>query len=129
MGQSMQKTQVSISEFEQYVLLPENVDRRFELIDGEIIEMAPSRTRNSERGDILVFAVRLFCRDHNLPCHTTSGDGDYDVEGHIVAPDFAYKPTSMSDEYPDPEPPLWAVEVISPTDKAADIRRKRQIYL
>ncbi len=34
----------------------------------------------------------------------------------------------MSMEFADPEPPLWAVEVISPTDKATDIRKKRQIY-
>jgi Uma2 family endonuclease len=34
----------------------------------------------------------------------------------------------LSDDYPDPEPPLWVVEVVSPTDKAPDIRAKRQIY-
>ncbi len=35
----------------------------------------------------------------------------------------------MSDEYPDPEPPLWAVKIISPTDKAVNIRTKREIYI
>ncbi len=123
-----QKLKMTLDEFVQYALLPENANRRLEFIDGEIVEMAPSRTRNSEIGDILVFEVRLFCREHPLPCHTTSGDGAYDVQGSTVAPDFAYKPTSMSDEYPDPDPPLWAVEVISPNDEAADIRAKRQIY-
>ena len=34
----------------------------------------------------------------------------------------------MSEEYPDPEPPVWVVEIISSTDKAADIRDKREIY-
>jgi Uma2 family endonuclease len=124
----MQKTGMTIQEFEQFALLPENTERRLELIDGEIVEMAPSRTRNSEYGDILVFTVRLFCHERDLPCHTTSGDGDYDILGHIICLDFAYKPTPMSDEYPDPEPPLWAVEIISPNDKANDIRRKREIY-
>ena len=33
----------------------------------------------------------------------------------------------MTAEYPDPEPPLWAVEIISPTDKAVNIRTKREI--
>ena len=125
---AMQKTSVSIKEFEHFVNLPENAERRFELINGEIVEMAASRIRNSELGDILVFAVRLFCRDHSLPCHTTSGDGDYNILGHVICPDFAYKPTPMSDDYPDQEPPLWAVEIISPTDKATEIRKKRQIY-
>jgi Uma2 family endonuclease len=35
----------------------------------------------------------------------------------------------MSSEYPDPVAPEWVVEVISPTDKVGDIRRKRAIYL
>ncbi|MFO7321548.1 MAG: Uma2 family endonuclease [Chloroflexota bacterium] len=43
-------------------------------------------------------------------------------------PDFAYKPTPMSDEYPDPDPPLLAVEIVSPTDTANVIRAKREIY-
>ncbi|MEO8398025.1 MAG: Uma2 family endonuclease, partial [Chloroflexota bacterium] len=103
--------------------------RRFELIDGEIIEMAPGRTINSAYGDILVFRVHLFCYERSIPCYTTSGDGDYDIQGHIVAPDFSFKPTPMSDIYPDPEPPLWAVEIISPTDKGTNIRNKRKIYL
>jgi Uma2 family endonuclease len=123
-----QKLKMTLDEFVKYALLPENANRRLEFIDGEIVDMAPSRTRNSEIGDILVFEVRLFCREHSIPCHTTSGDGAYDVQGNTVAPDFAYKPTPMSDDYPDPDPPLWAVEVISPNDEAADIRAKRQIY-
>ena len=34
----------------------------------------------------------------------------------------------MSDDYPDPVPPEWAVEIVSPTDKVVDIRKKRTIY-
>ena len=33
----------------------------------------------------------------------------------------------MSDEYPDPVAPQWVVEIISATDKAEDIRNKREI--
>ncbi len=123
-----QKTAMTIGEFEQYTLLPENVDRRFELIDGEIVEMAPGRTWNSGVGHILTHKVFSFCEAHDLPCYISGGDGDYDVQGNIICPDFAYKPTPLSKDYPDPDPPLWAVEVISPTDKAADIRKKREIY-
>ena len=125
----MQKTGVTLEEFVEYVSLPENEERRFELIDGEIVEMAPGRTKNSSYGDILVFRVHLFCYERSMPCYTTSGDGDYEIQGHIVAPDFSFKPTPMSDVYPDPEPPLWAVEIISPTEKGINIRNKRKIYL
>jgi Uma2 family endonuclease len=35
----------------------------------------------------------------------------------------------MSDEYPDPVAPSWAVEIVSPTDKAINVRNKRSIYI
>jgi Uma2 family endonuclease len=122
--------EMTLEEFIVFANLPENENRNLEFINGKVVEMSPSRSRNSELGDVLVFEVRLFCRDHNLPCHTTSGDGAYNIEGNTIAPDFAYKLTDMSyDEYPDPVAPLWAVEIISPTDLAIDIRNKREIYL
>jgi len=123
-----QKIGMTLDEFVQYVLSLESVDRHYELIDGEIVEIAPGRTWNSGVAHILTHKVFGFCEQHDLPCYISGGDGDYDIQGHVIAPDFAYKRTPLSKDYPDPEPPLWAVEVISPTDKAADIRRKRQIY-
>jgi Uma2 family endonuclease len=118
----------TFEEFEQFIALPENEDQLFELIDGEIVEVSPGRTKNSEYEHLIAVAVHIFCRAHNLPCHTSGGDGAYNIQGHVLAPDFAYKPTAMSNEYPDPDPPLWVVEVISPTDKITDIRKKRRIY-
>lgn len=126
---AMQKTAMSVSEFAQYVQLPENAERRLELIDGEIVEMAPGRTKNSGLGHLLTHKVFMFCEDNDLPCYVSGGDGDYDIQGHVICPDFAYKRMPFSNDYPDTEPPLWAVEIISPTDKGIDIRNKRQIYL
>ncbi|MBL8166311.1 MAG: Uma2 family endonuclease, partial [Anaerolineae bacterium] len=108
--------------------LPENAERTFELLNGEIIEKMPGTTRNSAIAVNIAFEVRLFCREKSLPCYLSTGDGAYQIAANVIAPDLAYKSTPMSDEYPDPTPPLWVVEVISPTDKAAEIRRKRQIY-
>ncbi len=125
----LQTKPMTIDEFSAFVHLPEHSEQTFELINGEIIEVSPGRTSNSELRDILAFEVRLFCREHDLPCHTSGGDGAFDIQGHVVAPDFAYKHTPMSDEYPDPIAPEWAIEVISPTDKAPEIRAKRQIYI
>jgi Uma2 family endonuclease len=125
---AMQKTAMSISEFAQYSNLPENADRRLELIDGEVVEMAPARARYSKIGLVIASSVYIYCQNHNLPSPISGADGAYEVNGHVIAPDFAYKDTPLSEEYPDPVAPLWAVEVISPTDKATDIRKKRQIY-
>lgn len=124
----MQITGMTIHEFEQFALLPENAGRRFELIDGEIVEMAPGRTSNSGFGHFLTHKVYSFCEAHSLPCYVSGGDGDYDIQGHIICPDFAYKRVPFGDDYPDPVPPLWAVEIVSPNDKANEIRRKREIY-
>src|SRR5689334_13283845 len=110
---AIQQKTWTVEEFDRYIALPENADRLFEFINGEIIPVSPGRTLYSEIGHILAVAVRLFCRERNIPCHTSGGDGAYRVGENTVAPDFAYKPTPMSDEYPDPVPPLWAVEVIS----------------
>ncbi|MEZ4669098.1 MAG: Uma2 family endonuclease [Anaerolineae bacterium] len=120
---------VTIEQFREIVMLPENAERLFELINGEMIEKMPGRTSTSQFPLKLASSVIVHCKTQTLPCYVSGADGAYQVGGDVVAPDFAYKPTPMSEEYPDPVAPLWAVEVISPTDKAANIRSKRQIDL
>ena len=125
----MLKTQpMTVEEFVTLALSDESADRTLEFINGEIVGVSPGRTRYSEVGQLLTAEVYIFCRKHNIICHTSGSEGTYNINGNVVAPDFAYKQTPMSEEYPDPEPPLWVVEIISPTDKAADIREKREIY-
>ncbi len=126
---AIEKQLYTIEEFERFVAQPENSDRLFELINGEIIEKMPGRTSNSQIHDVIVAEVRPYCKANGIVCYTSSADGAYAVQGSVVAPDFAYKRTPMSDEYPDPVAPLWAVEVISPTDEVGKIRRKRAIYV
>jgi Uma2 family endonuclease len=111
----------------EFIAVSEGSDLEF--IDGEIVEMLPARTSNSEIHDRLVFLVRLHYRDHKIPCHTASADGTFKIMGDVVVPDFAYKPTPMSNDYPDATPPTWVAEIISPTDKKVDIERKRAVYL
>ncbi len=124
----MQKTAMSISEFEGFVDQVGNEDRLLELIAGEVIESFHVPTAYSQTAHLLSFAVHEFCQLQDTPCHISGVLGAYNILGHVITPNFAYKPTSMSMEFADPEPPLWAVEVIAPTDKAVVIRHKRQIY-
>jgi len=124
----VEKTSVSLEEFARWAELPENADRAYELIHGEVIEVTPARTSHSLLEHLLAVAVHVYCRQHDLPCYTSGGDAAYAILGNVLAPDFAYKPTRMSDLYPDPERPMWAVEIISPTEKARAIRNKREIY-
>jgi Uma2 family endonuclease len=120
---------IPLNEFKDFIGRSENSGKLYELINGEIVEVSPGRTNNSALEHILSFAVRLFCREQNIPCYISGGDGAFAVQGNVVAPDFAYKRTPMSDEYPDPVAPEWAIEIISPTDKPDAIRDKRNIYI
>jgi Uma2 family endonuclease len=126
---ALQHTRVTTQDFDRFIHEPENEGRLFEHINGEIIEVTPGRTRNSGIGHLITVPVHIFCRAQNLPCYTSGEGGAYRVQGNTVAPDFAYKQTPLSDDYPDPVPPLWAVEIISPTDKPRAVRDKRNIYL
>ncbi|MBC7810222.1 MAG: Uma2 family endonuclease [Burkholderiales bacterium] len=119
----------TVEEFLDYVEKHEDGDSWFELIDGEIIEVSPGRTNNSEFGHNIVVPVHNFCRTHKIKCHTSGETGTYQIGSHVVAPDFAFKHMPMSHDYPDPMPPLWAVEFISPTDKPKAIRNKRKVYI
>ncbi len=125
----LQTKPITIDEFREFVDQEENSDKLFELISGEIIEVSPGRTSNSNRSYVIAVAVHPFCAENQIPCYMSGGDGAYDIRGHVVAPDFAFKRTPMSDEYPDPIAPEWAVEILSPTDKASAIATKRRIYL
>lgn len=119
---------ISVEEFREIVARPENGDRLFELINGEMIEKMPGRTRTSEVALAFPMFVGPYCRENGLPCHVSGADGTYRIGKDVVAPDFAYKRTATSTDYPDPVAPLWVVEVISPTDEAGNIRNKRHIY-
>jgi Uma2 family endonuclease len=118
----------TLEDFMQFASREENADRLFEFINGEFIEVSPGRTWNSEIGHRIAIAVYLFCAEHNIPYHSSGEQGAYQILGHVTVPDFAYKRTPMSKEYPDPIAPEWVVEVVSPTDKAKEIRAKQEIY-
>lgn len=119
---------ITLEEFKQFVAQPEHADHLFELIRGEIVEKMPWRTSNSQVSMRLASKVIVFCETKAIPCFISGEAGAYRVGKDVVAPDMAYKDTPMSDDYPDPIAPLWAVEVISPTDRASNLRKKREIY-
>jgi Uma2 family endonuclease len=75
-----QKTRVTREEFDRIINLPENADGLFELINGEIVEVIPGRTSNSQIHDIIVAIVRPFCKAQGIPCYTSSTDGAYAVQ-------------------------------------------------
>lgn len=127
-------TEITIEEFEQFIALPENDERRFELIDGEIVEKVPTE----EHGIIvarIVARIVFYLQQHGLeervavePRHKMPND-----KRNARIPDIAY--TSPERALPVvtkgavPQMPDLAIEIKSPDDKVAQLRKKAAYYL
>jgi len=126
---STQKTLLTADEF---CRLYAHKDGRYELVDGEVVEMAPVFRRHGRTSVNISTAFNLYSRQR--------GVGYAEVEvGYIVrqGPDTVRGPDvsfvlNDSDEYDDgfvPGAPDIAVEVVSPSNTAAEMERKIREYL
>lgn len=111
------KTQpVNVDEFDTFIQLPENSERRLEYIMGEIVEV-PSNPYVSEIAGLLIFFLHLFLREHGITGHVTGEGGGYMVAGERYAPDVAYislaKQLTLVRKGYNPNPPDLAIEIIS----------------
>jgi Uma2 family endonuclease len=120
---------LTVEDFIAFATDPQNAERRLEWLQGEVSEKTPGSTKNLTIAFYLGYLVQTHCEAHQLPCYINSGDGGYRIGDSILAPDFAYKPTPTTTDYPDAVAPRWVMEVISPTDKPSDLRKNRQVYL
>lgn len=100
----------------------------YKLIRGKIIRKLPGTSRNAGLAFLIGFEAKFFCRTHQLPCFVSTGDGTYAINEQVVVPDMSYKTRPLADEFPDPESPLWVVEVVADNDNASEIQAKRLIY-
>lgn len=78
----------SVEEFEDFVNLPENEDKLFEFIGGEIVEV-PSNPYTSFIASIILTALMNFVMKHKLG-FVTGEAGGYIVQGERYAPDVAF---------------------------------------
>jgi Uma2 family endonuclease len=114
----LQRNFVTIEEFDRFVNLPENADKLFEYIGGEIVEV-PSNPYASEIGYNIGFPIKLFLRDSGIEGHVTGEAGGYIVAGEKYAPDVAYISTArqpqLAQQGYNPNAPELAVEVDFPS--------------
>jgi Uma2 family endonuclease len=127
----IQTRSVTPEAFDHFVQKPENRDRNFELIAGEIVEVV-SNSYSSLVSMLLGGRVSVFVFDRGLGW-VTGADGGYWVGDERYIPDAAYiskarQPQPSHDAY-NPNPPDLAIEVISPTDDMDDLRLKIVNYL
>jgi len=110
-------------------------DAPFELIKGVLYEVSPSSFDSSEFGMRLGIILGSYVFEHGLG-FLTGADGGYLLErgpDTVIAPDLGFIRNERSNLRPRgrgffPAHPDLAVEIISPTDERADIRRKMDLY-
>lgn len=124
----------TVEDFDQVVEQPENADKLFEYIGGEIIEV-PSNAYASKISSLILFFIMLFVREHHIEGHVTGEAGGYMVSGERYAPDVAFisavKQPVLAKRGYNPAPPDLAVEVDFPSSDVsrAKLRIKIVNYL
>ena len=123
-----------VDSFWEFVHRPENADKHLELIDGEIIEMPAPGEEHGFLAGFFYHHFLLFDPELKMGVPTVeSGYYTLDDRFTVLAPDAAFRLRER------PDAPLnkrWvstmpdiAVEIKSPNDSMAQMRRKAVIYL
>lgn len=126
-------TRVSLAEFQAFLLRDPSAERRFELIDGEIIESLPTEEHSIIAGNLYA-ALRAFVKAHQRgrvlfeARHERPGD-----HAHSLIPDVEFtraeRVQPILTEGVIPYLPDLVIEIKSPTDRYADLRKKALYYL
>ncbi len=112
-------------------LLPENADKRLELLEGVIHEV-PSSFIPSQVAIHIAAEIRNYLKKNKIG-YLTGADGGYVMSEHnVFVPDVGYISKIRLPEKPArnaPLPPDFAVEVVSPTDSLKGTHKKAMQYL
>lgn len=115
-------------EFFDYAALPGNEDKRLELDDGAVVEMAPSSPLNTVIAIRIATFINLWVMQHDLG-YVTGADGGFKLGAKLVRqPDVGFISKARLPSIPRrfEIPPDLAVEVVSEDE---DIFRKAREYL
>ncbi|MBA3867534.1 MAG: Uma2 family endonuclease [Anaerolineae bacterium] len=122
---------VTKEQFYEFALRPENRDRNFEYIAGEIVEVV-SNSKSSTDGLSLTSEVRVYVKRNKLG-RCTGADGGYSVSGEDYIPDgafmsYARQPVQPSVAY-NPLAPDLAIEMLSPGNTKDEMTHKIGNYM
>ncbi len=122
---------LSVAEFDNWVLSPQNIEQNYEYIRGEVVEVV-SNSKSSKIGILIGSYITLHVVKNNLG-HTTGADGGYQVQGERYIPDVGFISYNRLPEMEDSAyisiPPDLVVEVVSPTDSQRLLTVKIANYL
>ncbi len=128
----VQEKLYTAAEFWDIARLPENENKRLELIGGVIYEMPPSSRINTILAARLTRLLGNFVEERDLG-YVTSSDGGYQLdERTVLIPDVGFIAKARVPDLSGttfPGAPDLAVEVISPSETARKVLDKVQLYL
>lgn len=134
-GAGTAKKLMTADEFWEFVHRPENQERDFELIRGEVVEVSRPRTPHGIVCARLTLLVGRYADSRGLG-YVTSNDAGVvlgDDPESVVGPDVAYFTDVNKFEDLHPKwgdiPPVLAVEVSSPNDRPGRTNVKIREYL
>jgi Uma2 family endonuclease len=114
------------TEFDEWVLLPENYDYTFELIDGKPIIKHPTNPYDSMIGTRILGFIGMYLIQKNDIGYLTSANGGYCVGDERYVPDGAlvlYTRQKLPDKTAyNSVPPNLAIEVISAETTIEELR-------
>src|SRR5437660_11471867 len=126
---------MTAEEFYDWANRPENENRWFELVRGEVIELPAPRVPHGVVAGNAVWILNGYVRQRRKG-YVVSNDSGVILERDpdtVRGPDVAlYEGARSFDELPPKygeAPPLLVVEVLSPSDRADQINRKITDYL
>ncbi len=121
---------MTVQEFDEWAELPENFEKLFEYIGGEVFEV-PSNPFASAIGYNIGFSFKLYLVESGLQAHVTGEAGGYWVFGERYAPDVALllksKQAELAKQGYNPIAPDLAVEVDFPS--SAESQKKLRFKL
>ena len=125
-----QKTLLTAEEF--YLFCCQN-DGRYELVDGEVLEMAPPNDEHGEIASNVVTSFNIYSRLRGIGrSRVETGYTLRRAPDTVRGPDvsFVFQPRveGRGSGFPSGAPDI-AVEVVSPSDTAAEMARKVAEYL
>ena len=128
----LQRTFVTVEEFDRFVDLPENADKLFEYIGQEAVEV-PSAPYTSAVASQISFHIGKLVPSQQIG-HITGEGAGYVVNGERYVPSLAYTSRLRLNALPRtigyvPLAPDFAVEVLSPFDSEGHLLRKIAGYL
>lgn len=127
----LKEGRLTLDDLHEFEARPENQDKHFELIEGEIIEKMASFLPSAIAQQV-AFALMLYLKQNPLG-YLTGSDGGYIMpNGNRLIPDVGYISKTRLPTFPPrevPIPPDLAVEVVSPTDDLREVQKKARLYV